>query len=291
MKLTESKKQSAHAVKSNEVITSILGRCLIEPDFLTLAIEHPEQALSEYNLQPSVYEELLAFNFEKVHKFAGFITKVKNNNTWQSFLYTRMALRNFNMEAALFNYYFPEFMAYKSGRNVKYKDRLDHFYNFTKNFLNKRQDRASALCLSLITHEQTIRKIKENIKSSRREVEEINSTNNTITASSIPHLNSYVFINNYKFNPFDLIALIDAKETLETPASGNFWLLYRYYNQKLHISIQESSIGEILSLVNGKNSIRKIMHLMIQQANEQISLAEFLLFFENLFVQKIIYLE
>lgn len=273
---------------SNEVITSVLGRCLLEPDFLAQLMKNPDKALEDYNIQNNEYQLLKEFNFKQLFKFAGFITKVKNNNTWQSFQYTRMALRSVGLEAVLFNEYFPEFTAFKAETNTDYGDRLDHFFNFTHQFLTLQNTREAAICQCILKHEQTLRKIKSHTAALDNTSEVFPCSYKEISPVAIPQLKPNVAIIQSGFNPFDLIEAVNSKKTLMQLKPESLWLLYRYANGKLHISIQEAYIGEILFLTANRNTIKTIHQIMIMDKGYPVSMDELLLFFKELRAQNLI---
>ena len=266
----------------NELITSVLTRCVTDPDFLFIMISDPKRGMMDFLDDPSLCPELLQFDYHKLLLFSTFVTKVKNNNTWRTFCHTRLALKATNLEHRFFKGYFHPFINLKKSSP---SNRLlqETFYLHLKKFLTEEKTCVTDMILSVLNYEWAIEQLKN-----CQELFYRNETFCNISYECLPKLFPGVTIQKISFNPITVIQMLKETGSLKPIAASEIWLLYQFRDGKLKLTVQDEIVGLTLSLVDGKKSIEYIKSSFENNFDFTFSKDDFLSFFSELYHQEII---
>jgi hypothetical protein len=135
-----------------DLIEAILARLLLEPSFLKRMRADPRSTLEEYALGAEARVQMSNADFNQIHRFSGFISKVQHNHLWGSFPATRSLLAFYDIELDAFAEYraiqlSPETLS--QSRN----DRIRVFLVFLKDYL---RDLNCPGLLEVLAHERNV---------------------------------------------------------------------------------------------------------------------------------------
>lgn len=273
------------SVTKNAVITSILARCTVEPEFMKAMLVNPRSALSDYDLPDGLFAELSSFKFESILHFAGFITKVKNNPTWNQFFETRKLLKLFDLEHSFFEYYFPHF-SFFTGTKPNQTARTSHFCKHLKIFLQHSGSTHADMVCTILRHTELINDLK-----TLDEPYQIQARGPAVTFKSVPKLLPTVRIQNYPFDPLEILLLIDlaSNDALDL-VKGDFWMLYQIKRRQISVTAQDHLATLIILKIDGLASISTIFKGIGKQTGIKIPKESFLAFFFSLREEGIIHI-
>jgi hypothetical protein len=269
-------------MESNEIIMSVLARCVVEPDFLALILRDPEAALASYPCSPDLQQELLGHDYGSVQQFAGFVTKVKNNPTWPHFPHTRIALIRHGLEADFFVGYSSDHTLLRQSDNRAPHARIDHFYDHLKVFLEVSPSTAAPQCLALLEHEYTLYILKAEAPSPESSTGS-RFKEQMLSDHAVPVLTNQARLIHLEYPPLDLARRTEAGNSLDSVQPGECWLLYRRRGDQIQVTRQEGLAVLAISAINGQRTFAEIFELLVKAVGMQLDQADLRPFFEELF--------
>src|SRR5262245_21728495 len=117
-------------------IQSILARFLMDPAFIESVRANPQEALSEYRLNPSLCTQIGNADLDRIRRFSGFICKVQHNHLWDWFSGTRAMLNYYGIELDVFTRYRPIQLLRKT-RMSDANGRIRRFLEFLREHATK----------------------------------------------------------------------------------------------------------------------------------------------------------
>ena len=120
-------------------VEEILARCLTEPSFLASLATNPGAALAAYPLDAKTRAAFVNMDMQRVRRFSGFIGKVQHNYLWDFFPAARRLLQRYKVEIEVFAEYraiqlLPELRAQKQS------DKIRRFAAYLSNYAIKRPE-------------------------------------------------------------------------------------------------------------------------------------------------------
>jgi hypothetical protein len=141
---------------TNAALTSVLTRCLLDAAFLEQFARDGEAALKGCGLSAEDRAQLARLDVERIRRFSGFITKVKHNDLWEHFPYTRLLMRRLGLELEVFTVYRHEHQRLQAeGRQDRWA-RIDRFLAFLDRHLGELGGPGAAALADVARHERLL---------------------------------------------------------------------------------------------------------------------------------------
>ncbi len=244
---------------TNDVIMSILARCLSDAAFLEAVIRDPASGLREYHLDADTIEEFRNAGLPRLADLRGFITKVKHNDLWEDFPYTRILLRRFGFELAAFRAYSASDERVRRRPGESRRTRIARFLEFLGSHLLAATDSKAAILRSVLTHEQVRWELSHQLKLSAAPAGA--RAGSWGDDSARPVIRDTVRLVELDYNPLEVVPLIPG-DGLDTDVleRRRRWLAYAVPpgTDELRVLEIPPAAAFLLSLADGNRSVRRI---------------------------------
>jgi len=268
----------------NDLITSILARCLFDARFLQGVLDDPVRGLREYDLDDATLEEFRSSDLSRLADIRGFITKVKHNHLWKDFSYTRILLRRFGFELAAFRTYSASEYELRGRPPAEPRARIARFIDFLDRYLADSPCPRAAVIRAVLMHERLRWEITAEIKSALtsgrpQEGRALPWTDDAV----VPVLCGVVRVAELDYDPIELVTLIPRGAVeVDRLEKRRRWLIYfaSFRNPELQVLEAPAATALLLSLVDGRRTVREIQEA-VGAGPRRLSAGETLGFFRE----------
>lgn len=257
---------------SNAVITSILARGLSDARFLEGVLQDPAEGLREYDLDDATLAEFRGSELSRLADIRGFIAKVKHNQLWQDFPYTRIVLRRFGYELAAFRAYSGSELAPHHRSASTPRTRIRQFIEFLDRYLAERPEPHAAVILSVLRHEKLRKEIIDEIKAGAgggRHPRPPITRGVWERETAVPIPRGALRFAEVEFDPLELVRLIPGSDlTVDQLERRRRWLIYfcDFQNPDLQVLEVPPASALLLSLVDGNRTVAAIRRAFRDEA-------------------------
>lgn len=252
---------------SNAALTSILTRCLLDAAFLEHVETDRETALAPYRLSAEERTEFDSFDPERVGRFSGFITKVKHNDLWERFPYTRLLMRRLGLELEVFTAYRREYQRLLAEGPRERPSRIARFFDFLGRYLEEQGGPGTAALADVACHERFSWEIHHELAARQDAAAE--GTAPALEGRSpgelVPCPRGALRVGQFTHHPLDLVAAIrDRRFEVQRLEPRRRWLAYLVEEgpegegRELEILELDSSAAALLSALDGRRSLGEI---------------------------------
>lgn len=140
-------------------VQSILARCIVDVPFLDLLARDPGAALEGYALDERTRQGFHELDVERLRRFAGLITKVQNNGLWQPLPYTRALMNGYGLESDVFVAYVEAHQRNRA-EAIGRDEQTRRFLGFLGDYLERRQSPACPGLRDVLVHERVLWEIE-----------------------------------------------------------------------------------------------------------------------------------
>jgi|GEM_PF-2514225 len=256
--------------ESNSVVTSILARCLVDPQFQRRLSRDVFGTLQNYSLSENTLSSLTRFEFRKLDLFGGLITQTQHNFLWESFPYSRALLKHYGIELHVFSAYRRQL---PQGRtDFPRKKKIERFTRYLKGFLQGAvAERNYPGLVDVLAHERTRWELQQT--RIRRQVKPRTGLPNLLLPARqfdqlTPVVPDNVRFARYRYDPIEL------GSALEKKCFGTFQLkpkltqlVYRTDPATGQVSVfkTNSTVWHLFIKVNGNRRIGSILRATTSQ--------------------------
>ena len=250
-------------------IEALLARCLTDPEFLEKAAGNPGRILQR--IPADVRVEAEGLDFQKLHRFSGFIGKVQHNYLWEYFPVTRtlMALRG--IEHAVFGEY-RKLQMDPIHAAADRQARVRKFADFFERYLTKHRD---SVARAVFTHERASWELRESVATSGITEKELDSGSLSWRdfLRAAPRIRANVRIAAFSHDPMEAVAgVLNAARSAELRLRRKKLLLVYRLDEtgQLRISELDTLSGLVLTAAGGVNSVRQLIANVRQAGLQEV---------------------
>lgn len=277
----------------NGGVQSILARCIVDIPFLDLLARDPGAALQGYDLDERTRRGFRELDVERLRRFAGLITKVQNNGLWQPIPHTRALLNHYGLESDVFVAY-AEVHQRNRTTAIGRDEQTRRFLDFLRGYLALRQAPACLGVREVLAHERVLWEIERFVDP--REPPPAEPVALPASAGDfrrlVPTVRGALRVEALSCNPLEVIAALEAgrfRPGHVTPRELS--LGYLRSEGELRILELAPMAGALLSHVDGRRSLRRIVDLAFAGAAGRPRFGELRAFFESAFRQGLLALQ
>jgi len=274
-------------------INSILARCLLDVGFLDRISCDPITVLQAYDLDDRTWTDFLRLDVNRVRYFAGFITKVQHNYLWESFPYTRALLKLYQIEIEVFTAYLAIYQQLRAQGAISKDQKIESFMKFLLAYLEPSKKVELPGLQEVIAHEHMeweIRRALRGVESPgpQRSQIDLSALSTRQLGRLVPVVQGAFRVNDFIRDPLVIVKQIaqgsfDPQEIPEQRQYLGYW--GETATNQLHILELDDLSANLLSLVNGRRSIRVIIERVAKTMPYPIYPSELRPFFQALFNQ------
>lgn len=258
-------------------VHAIIAACLADPQIISALLANPEVTRQNFN-KAGIDAE--AFDWQSIQKFAGFVTKVRQNPVRNNLPLTFKALSICDLEIAVFTHYAPNFTHLTHNGYLPDELRTETFVGFLTNWLDATNP-IHLLIKDIVNHEWTIEQLH---RLNTKTPDEQPTISFMPTVKSVPTIQGVLKIQNMCYDMHQVIPMIqNNKLDMYEIKQKEFLLGYWCGGLGKQIKIVElQAIGAyILSAVNGERTIRDISDSLKQTFGKSTDEPTLLAFFKD----------
>jgi hypothetical protein len=243
-------------VREIATVTSIVARCLTEPDFLSVLCSRPSEALAGYPLADRTRRDFLTLDVDRIRRFGGLITKVQHNYLWEGFAGTLYLTKHFGIELSAF----AEYRGAIGGqpRPDTREQRTAAFLDFLSTYIARHGPRRWAALRAVLTHERHTWSVANEVAASQHPSRPAAET--ASTKGCVPRFAGPVHLEEYACDPH---ALIDqARQGRCHPLRSRLCHRFVYWGnpetQTVHVLTVDRDTFRVLGYIDGRRSVAQL---------------------------------
>jgi hypothetical protein len=249
------------------VVNSIIARGLMDPSYLQRLAANPSTELRAYSLEENARAQFAQFDWNKLYHFAGFITKVQNNQLWQTLPYTRALLKYYRIEIEVFAGYREVFLSLRAAGSAASPERVSNFHQYLAGYLAAHdQDRYPGLA-DIAGHERIRWEVSRALNqdagaSASPERVHIDPAKLSDLRDVVPVIQGILQIGSFRYDPAEIICLLnrgsfDSRSISERPRWVGYWADVMTKSVRLLELSQDGAA--VLALIDGRRSANDII--------------------------------
>lgn len=198
--------------ETNSAVTTILARCLLEPEFHRKLSQDPKGTLRGSGLSREVCSSFSEFEFAKLQLFGGLITQTQHNFLWETFPLSRALLKHYGMEVSIFSSYRQRTgLAQRVG--LSRSEKIRQFVGYLREFLKDTPNTQSCPgLLDVLTHESICWDLQETSPSLYANIDTLVIPQGARKFDRfVPSIPKTVRLAQYKYDPLEIGSALDRK--------------------------------------------------------------------------------
>jgi len=253
-------------VTANATIQAILARCIVEPAYLDELEVEQQLALSS----------VIDLDFDRMRKFAGFITKVQNNHLWDFIPLTRALLRFYNLEIEIFSKFRSTHQNLRSATKHDRIGRVREFISFLAGEVANYQCAAPGLA-DAFSHECAYFHLRNDATCHSSSNQASYGGNYQASDAIRPSVNGGIRVGYFDSDPLRIASLL-SEGAFSPQKIVPFLLILGYWRplgiDEIHVFQLSHPTAVVLSYIDGTRTIPEVITLAERTLAARIDVTE-----------------
>jgi len=143
-------------------VNTILARCMVDPDFLSLLSSDRDAALHGYDIDARTRADFASLDIRRLIGLAATVTKVQNNGLWQWIPYTRALTVRYGLEQELFAAFHRHHQSLRAGPRTR-DEQTRRFLDFLRDALDQWIPEETPALRDVFLHERLMWEIRTTV--------------------------------------------------------------------------------------------------------------------------------